>query len=290
MLLRCIHETKYTYRTPAVDSHNEMRLQPLTDRNQTCRSFSLDVDPPATIFSHEEVGGPVHYFNLRAPHKSLTICARSEVETFSGDPFEGLNLLEDDWSFYRSEACSRLYAEFLAPSPYAGADPRSAEIAQDAKARCEGSSVATTLLDLSRYIHEEFAYDPDVTHVHSTVAEVLDIRAGVCQDFAHLMISCCRSLGVPARYVSGYLYSGSTSMRGDEAMHAWLECPMPDGRWLAVDPTNDLLANDRYIRVHLGRDYDDVTPTRGLYMGAPAISLDVTLSITRLQTAEVSSA
>jgi len=279
MLLRCIHETRYRYRTPAFDSHNELRLQPLTDDSQSCVSFTLETDPSCAIFSHREIGGPVHFFNLRAGHKHLTITATSEVRTVSRDPFRGLNLLEDDWDFYRSPLCRQLYAEFLSPSAYAIAHPRATQIAEAAKGRCAGSSVATTLLELCQSIHGEFAYDPDVTHVHSTVAEVLELKAGVCQDFAHLMISCCRAIGVPARYVSGYLYSGPIPMRGDEAMHAWLECPMPDGRWLAIDPTNNILATDQYIRVHLGRDYGDVTPTRGLYMGTPAESMEVTLSV-----------
>jgi len=285
-----MHETQYRYRTLSFDSHNELRLQPLTDEHQSCASFSVETDPSAPIFSLVEIGGPVHFFNVRAGHDHLNITACSEVRTSSADPFRGVNLLDDDWAFYDTDMCRQRYAEFLCPSPYAISHPRATEMAEGAKLRCAGSSVATTLIDLSRYIHEEFTYDPDVTQVHSTVAEVLELKAGVCQDFAHLMISCCRSIGIPARYVSGYLYVGATRMRGHGAMHAWLECPMPDGRWLAIDPTNNLLQTEQYIRVHLGRDYTDVTPTRGLYMGAPALSMDVKLSVLRVEKAEAHSA
>jgi transglutaminase-like putative cysteine protease len=152
--------------------------------------------------------------------------------------------------------------------------------------RGAGEAVVDFLLKLSRHLFESFSYDPDVTHVHSTVDEVLELGAGVCQDFAHVMIGCCRTQGIPARYVSGYLYSQQGSdMRGNEAMHAWVECALPDGRWLALDPTNNLLANDLYVRVHVGRDYSEVAPTRGVYMGTPAQSLEVTLSVERVQTA-----
>jgi transglutaminase-like putative cysteine protease len=139
------------------------------------------------------------------------------------------------------------------------------------------------MLGLSQYLFENLVYDSDVTHVHTTVDEVLSLKAGVCQDFAHVMIACCRSIGVPARYVSGYLHSSRGSgIRGHEAMHAWVECPLPKGRWLAIDPTNNLLANDHHIRVHTGRDYADITPLKGLYKGTSAQKLEVEIRVEEL--------
>lgn len=283
MILRATHRTRYRYATPSVGSHNEVRLRPLSDAYQTCRHFQLDVTPRTAIYSYEELGGTVHHFNINGPHLELEISATCEVETKLHNPFHDVNLIHDDWAFYESGAARKRYAEYLTPSTYVSLAPQAAELASTVRGSSTGA-VAQFLLDLSHHIYENFTYDPDVTHVHSTIEEVLGLRAGVCQDFAHLMIGCCRCIGIPARYVSGYLYSEKGSgVRGYEAMHAWLECAMPDGGWLAIDPTNNLLANDLYVRVHVGCDYSEVSPTRGLYIGTPAKSLDVTLQIERIE-------
>jgi transglutaminase-like putative cysteine protease len=234
------------------------------------------------VFHYDEPGGTVHYFGVRSAHPILEIVAEALVETHVENPFEGLNLLEADWEFYESDATRQANTEFLTESPYVTLNEEVRQIAEDVRAT-SNDAVADYLLRLAHWIHEALTYDPDATHVHTKLHEVLVIRAGVCQDFAHLMIACCRVLGVPARYVSGYLYVGGVDgMRGEQATHAWLECLLPNGKWLAVDPTNDLLGNDRYVAVHKGRDYSDVTPTRGVYIGTPAKSLDVAVNVDRL--------
>jgi transglutaminase-like putative cysteine protease len=216
----------------------------------------------------------------------LEIEALSEVETYAGDPFANLNLVEPDWAVYASEAMQQRYAEYLTPSVYVGASREVRDLAATVRTG-SGEVVARFVLDLTRYLYENFSYDPDVTHVHTTVDEVLSLRAGVCQDFAHLMLACCRSQGVPARYVSGYLYSGSGDhYRGSEAMHAWVEVATPEGRWVQFDPTNDVLPDARHVRVHTGRDYGDITPLRGIYMGTQALSLDVELRVESLPPVE----
>ena len=282
MIIRSRHRTIYRYSSPSVDSQNEVRLKPLTDENQTCRSFELSVSPETKVFSHEEIGGTVHHFTLRGPHRQLEIIAEAEVETLKSNTFQSLNLLEPDWSYYDLSATKQYYAEYLSPSAYIGIHPEASALASHVKLQ-SGVAVAQFLLNLNLYMSENFDYDKDVTHVHSTVDEVLRLRAGVCQDFAHVMIACCRSQGIPARYVSGYMYvDDGGGMRGNEAMHAWMEAAMPSGAWVAFDPTNSLLANDCYVRVHVGRDYSEVAPTRGVYIGAPAESLEVSLSLERL--------
>ncbi len=255
---------------------------PLNDASQTCIEFRLSINPHCRVFSYDEPGGTVHYFGVRSAHPLLEIVAEALVETHLENPFEGLNLLEHDWDFYELKSTRQANAEFLAESPYITLNDEVREIATQVR-QTSNESVADFLLRLARWIHVSLTYDPDATHVHTKLHEVLVIRAGVCQDFAHLMIACCRILGIPSRYVSGYLFvGGADGMRGEQATHAWLECLLPDGRWLAVDPTNDLLPNDRYVAVHTGRDYSDVTPTRGVYVGTPAKSLDVSVSVDRL--------
>jgi transglutaminase-like putative cysteine protease len=281
MILCATHRTLYCYSMPSIESHNEVRLMPLSDRAQTCLDFKLGVTPQCKVFSYEEPGGTVHYFGVRAAHPLLEILAEARVETHLENPFEGVNLIEPDWDFYERTATKQEHAEFLTESPYITLNAEVSEIATGVR-KTSNDAVADFLLRLGHWIHESLTYDPDATHVHTKLHEVLVIRAGVCQDFAHLMIACCRSAGVPARYVSGYLYVGGVDgMRGEQATHAWIECAMPDGRWVSFDPTNDLLVNDRYVAVHTGRDYSDVTPTRGVYVGTPAKSLVVEVHVDR---------
>jgi len=279
MVLRAIHRTAYRYSMPSIDSHNEVRLMPLTDDSQSCSEFQLRVNPTTKVFSYDEPGGVVHHFGLRSAHPFLEIVAEGVVETFLENPYEGLNLLDPDFSFYELESTKQQYAEFLTESPYVSLNDEVAEIAQAAKSESNGAA-ADFLRRLTRWIYESLEYDTDVTHVHTKLNEVLALRAGVCQDFAHLMIACCRRLGMPARYVSGYLFVHTDDdLRGHQATHAWVDCLLPSGRWLSLDPTNDLLANDRYIRIHTGRDYSDVTPTRGVYVGVPASELSVSVRV-----------
>ncbi|MFZ4506397.1 MAG: transglutaminase family protein [Fimbriimonas sp.] len=280
MLLRATHHTHFEYPRPAVDSHNEVRLEPSNDAWQTLRDFRLTVRPDAKAFRYEVSGGAVHHFNLRGPHDELDVVAESLVETHCSNPYKDLNLLLEDWGIYRDEEFARSYIEYLSPTPYIPTNPECLTIAQDVR-KDAGQGVATFLIELGYAINSMLSYDSDATHVHSTIDEVIAGRAGVCQDFAHLMIGCCRAVGVPARYVSGYLFvnRNEVGLRGDHATHAWIEALLPNGRWLGIDPTNRLLANDRYIKIHVGRDYSEVAPTRGIYRGAPAKSLTVSVAV-----------
>lgn len=275
MILRLTHETAYAYVGMATESHNEVRLMPLTDEDQSCLEFRITVTPAAKVFSYEEPGGAVHHFGIRRPHDSLRICAEALVETRRANPFAGLELGDARWNFYR--ACEESHAEFLSVSPYVVPIVPAVELARTVRTQSDGS-ILGFLRDLSRRLKREFSYDPDVTHVHTHVSEVFQAKAGVCQDFAHAMLACLRSQGMPCRYVSGYLLAGD-GIRGEQATHAWIECLLPSGRWIGIDPTNDLLANDHYIKVHWGRDYSDVSPTRGVYVGFRTSRLDVSVRV-----------
>jgi transglutaminase-like putative cysteine protease len=286
LLLTIYHKTVYRYSYPSTESHNEVRLQPVSDNCQVCKRFTISSAPATRIFSFEELGGTVHYFSLRNAHRSLEIDAKAEVETLCSNPFEDLNLLVPDFDYYDSDPVKHRYTEFLAASRYVSISGEARELAESVAMSCHRVT-AQFLLLLNRTLFDRFVYDPDVTHVHSTVDEVFALNAGVCQDFAHVMIACCRSIGIPARYVSGYLFcSEGSGIRGSEAMHAWVECPLPDGRWMALDPTNNLLANEHHIKVHTGRDYADITPLKGLYMGSGHKDLEVEVRVERAQTAQ----
>lgn len=276
MILEATHRTRYVYPSPSRESHNEVRLMPLTDESQTCLLFSLDVRPGTPVFSYKNPGGTVHHFGVREPHETLEVVATACVETLRKNPYEGLDLLGEDWSFYASEEARQAHAEFLCDSPYVNLSKATERIT--APLRQSTASVAGFLIQVNAHIHDLLVYDTEATHVHSTVDEVMSKRAGVCQDYAHLMIACCRSQGIPTRYVSGYLYGGE-GIRGEQATHAWIDCLLPDGRWLSLDPTNNILAHDHHIRVHTGRDYTDVAPARGVYVGPPASVMDVSVTV-----------
>lgn len=277
MTLRALHRTTYRYPFASRESHNEVRLMPLEGLEQRCLAFGLTTDPAAKLFSYVEQGGTVHHFVVRTPHAALTIQAETTVETLLDNPFEGLNLIERDWA--AETALAERYPEFLASTPRVPVLDAARAIADSVRAK---GSVAAWAIALGERVHDELGYDTDATHVDTPLSYVIEHRVGVCQDFAHLMLACLRSRGVPARYVSGYLYSGGEGLRGDEATHAWVECVLPGGRWLGIDPTNRCLANDHHIRVHTGRDYDEVPPTRGIYTGPPAERLEVSVRVERL--------
>jgi len=268
MLLHVYHRTLYRYPTPATESHNELRLMPWNDDAQTRLDFRLTVRPSAPVFSYRLPGGTVHHFNVREPHTELEIVAEARVETRRTNPFESLNLLDDDWEFYRRFSVQQDFAEFLAPTRLVPLHAEAERIAQVAR-RKAGASAASFLITLTRLLNRVLTYEPGATHVHTTLDEFLANRRGVCQDFAHLMLSVCRSQGIPARYVSGYLHLalGQTATHLDSGTHAWVECLLPSGVWRGFDPTNSLLANEYYVKAHLGRDYADAAPTRGVYRG-----------------------
>ncbi len=310
MLLNVSHTTRYVYPVPAKESYNEARLMPVSDSDQTCLEYNLSTTPPARVHSYSLPTGMVHHFEIRSPHESLTITSNSVVETYRRDAFAGLQFVEDDFHFYVSDATRQKYYEYLLPTKLVQLHPETDRIASVAR-RQDGPSAASFLVALTRSLHRVLEYRPGVTSVDSTILHVLEQGSGVCQDFTHLMLAICRRQGIPARYVSGYLYNGvkrivapdsvagsrgqhdsdlrenddrftnvgETSLIGTDAMHAWVECLMPDGSWKGFDPTNNLLTNMNYVKVHFGRDYADVAPLRGVYRGPIAHTMDVSVVV-----------
>ncbi|MCS6775511.1 MAG: transglutaminase family protein [Chloroherpetonaceae bacterium] len=294
MRLRVYHTTRYLYPQPARESHNELRLMPRSDDDQTCLDFRLSITPQARIFAYDLPSGRVHHFNYRPPHNTLTIQAEALVVTHRSDPFYFLQLTTEDRAFYQLEGVRQRYAEFLAPTPRVPLVEDADRIAAIAR-RQAGASTASFLISLTRALYRVITYTPGATHVNTSLQQVLEKRQGVCQDFAHLMLAVCRRQGIPARYISGYLYTGQrheeteahltaelpAPLVSGDAMHAWVECLMPDERWCGFDPTNNLLANDHYIKVHYGRDYNDVAPVRGVYHGPAEHTLEVSVRVVR---------
>jgi transglutaminase-like putative cysteine protease len=286
MTLSIVHTTRYDYPSTAIQSHNEVRLCPMNNREQYCQSFALEITPQPRIFHYDLEQGRVHYFNLYARHHFLEITARATVEVNRENPFTALQLVTPDCHFYDLPHVPQRHFDYLHATKRTPSLPECQEIAAHLWAQAQGRT-ASFLLQLTYWIHDNFTYQPGATHVHTPLAEMLAKRQGVCQDFAHLMLAICRHQGIPARYVSGYLYNGERAgLLGADATHAWVECLLPyqdetKAHWCGFDPTNRLLAHSHYIKVHHGRDYDDVPPLKGIYRGPAARDLHVYVRVTK---------
>lgn len=282
MRLSVQHVTRYKYFRPVAHSHNEVRLMPATDANQTCLVFNVITSPEAVVFHFDLPWGRVHHFDLIPPHDHLTITCEAMVETHRANPFEEMQLIEDDREFYLLPDISEYYVDFLSPTLRVPILESTDVFAAEARANADSPATASFLIALTALLHSKFAYVPGSTTVDTPVPDVIERRMGVCQDFAHLMLSICRRQQIPARYVSGYLYTGTgrDSLVSGDASHAWIECLLPGGHWLGFDPTNNLVVNDKYVKVQHGRDYGDVPPLRGVYRGVAAQALDVHVKVT----------
>ena len=280
MRLRIHHRTFYRYSEPVTDSYNEARLQPTSDARQTCEKFTLRIQPAAAVRRYLDLHrNQVDHFHIGDAHPSLDIIAESVVTTLPVVPAGGYH----GFPKTRLGECLRMERcyDFLQRSEYVSLEVGVWRAAQDYTSGVE--DVWDMALAIRDGIHRNFTYDTQATTVSTSMAEVLQVRRGVCQDFAHVMIGMCRSARIPARYVSGYLYVASgEDLRGNLASHAWVEIFLPHLGWIGLDPTNKCLADEHHVKVAIGRDYADAAPLCGNFRGQAAQELQVELSIDRL--------
>jgi transglutaminase-like putative cysteine protease len=287
MTYRVMHTTTYFYSKLVSLCHNLAHLTPRQDARQTCRHSKLEVTPTPTLVRErlDHFGNRMTYFTVEEPHDRLTVRATSAVDVAPAappdpaatPPWESVRqLLEQDRSPEALDACP-----FVFDSPYVKAGPELAHYA--APSFPPGRPVLEAALDLMRRIHREFHYDATATTITTPLQEVLELRSGVCQDFAHLEIGCLRSLGLAARYVSGYLRTqpppGQPHLVGADASHAWLSVYCPGHGWVDLDPTNDLVPSEKHIILAWGRDYDDVSPMKGVNLGGGRHSVTVGVDV-----------
>jgi transglutaminase-like putative cysteine protease len=274
------HVTRFTYESPISESVMEVRMQPRTDALQRCLHFSLTTTPASRVMMYQDHdGNTVHHFNIPARHSRLAVTAEALIECVETQPVPDA-LGPDAWTQLQTVAASGEAWDYLAPSAFAA--PTALLHAFIAEARIErGDDPLSTLRRLTVEIYNRFAYSPRTTRVDSPIDDALQARRGVCQDFAHIFISVARHLGIPSRYVSGYLFHDPAlgDRSDDGATHAWVECLLPGLGWVGFDPTNNLVAGDRHIRVASGRDYADVPPTRGIYKGASTVNSELAVAV-----------
>lgn len=283
MLISLLHRTTFAYAGKAHDSFNEVRLRPIDDATQICRSFELKTDPAAPIRDYVDFyGNTVHYFDVVAGHASLAIEAVSEVETTPNSMRPPVPVVQHTQQVLDTEM--ELRSEFLADSHYV---PLAVEVwkeAQDALSAGRTDIWADTRA-ICRHVFTNFAYKPRSTGVATLATDALKIRSGVCQDFAHVALGMCRCSGIAARYVSGYFIKLQRQPDEEEASHAWIEVFVPGFGWAPYDPTHDRPADERYIKAASGRDYADIRPVSGTYRGGKTRSLKVDVRVRQPETA-----
>jgi transglutaminase-like putative cysteine protease len=288
------HKTWYAYSEPAPVCHNLVHLAPRATERQSCERYRLRIDPAPAFLSrrNDYFGNTIEYFSIEGAHRKLEIVAESAVEVtplnsrrleqsapwesvavaarHTGDPLQELETIEP------------LPWQMIFTSPRISSTPELATYA--APSFSAGRPVVECLRDLAARIHRDFKFDNRATTVHTPVSEVLRLRGGVCQDFAHLAVGCLRAMGLPGRYVSGYLRTtpppGKPRLIGADASHAWASCWAGELGWIDFDPTNNCLASDNHITAAWGRDYGDVCPIQGVFVGGGEHRMGVSVDVT----------
>ena len=284
MLYTIDHETAYSYNERVRESYTVCHLQPLSDATQYCTGFDLRIEPFAQIFVYRDrFGNEVHHFDYLPNHDVLTICARSSGGHRTGEPAASATIRATRGSYGGSASSGAL--RFHARKPVLVFRPELRNFATFLGD--PGDDLAAYFIRAGEAIHELFRYDRDATGVHTIVDEAVELRSGVCQDFAHVYVALCRLHGIPARYVSGYIHTRSgDEVLGAEASHAWCEAYLPPHGWVGFDPTNARLINDDFVKIAVGRDYRDVSPVRGVYKGASQGLLSVNVAVEALTTTQ----
>jgi len=275
------HITRFRYSAPVRESIMEIRMQPRSEGPQMLRSFQISTNPRSQLYAYtDHFGNAVYHFNVLREHEELRIEAQAviEIARFPPPP-DTLDMLE--WERFNTYNLSHDHFDLLEPSKFACTSPALAAFARGNNLAKPQADPLTSLKILNSAINQSFEYESGVTQADSPIDHALSEKRGVCQDFAHIMIAIARSWGIPARYVSGYLYHRpkSRDRAGSDATHAWVECYLPSLGWVGFDPTNNVIAGDGHIRAAVGRDYADVPPTRGTFKGVVESELAIAVSV-----------
>jgi len=287
MTYKITHTTTYTYGEAVPVCHNEVHLTPRETDRLACRQHRLSIKPhpDAVGKRHDYFGNLLHHFSIQESHRRLSVTSVSRVEIRPRPPlsFEQSPAWESVRDGLRGEMSpARLEAmQFVLDSPSIALPPGLREYAEPSFPA--DRPILAAVRDLTDRIHADFKFDSRATTVNTPLEDVLELRRGVCQDFAHLQIGCLRSLGLAARYVSGYLRTipppGKPRLGGADASHAWLSVFCDDLGWIDVDPTNNCFPSTDHITVAWGRDYTDVCPIKGVFVGGGSHTMAVSVDV-----------
>ena len=274
----CIkHTSRYMYSSPVSKSAMTLCFRPREDDGQSLLSFEIETIPAISLTSETDYFGNIkHFLIVHQPHELLEITALSTVEQSPKAPLPE-SLAPETWAEIQAWRDSVEYWDFMHPSRFARSCPELSDfMSGHGLDRPEGDPLGA-LVRLSGTVYEAFQYVPGSTSAVSPIEHILESGKGVCQDYAHVMISIARSWGVPSRYISGYLYVEDDVGQPIPAAagHAWVECRLPGLGWVGFDPTNNWIVGQQHVRVAVGRDYHDVAPTRGIFHGGGDTRLEV---------------
>lgn len=269
MRLRIEHTTELTYDAAISEAYTELRLHPLDTSTQRCLSFKLTTEPRGDVMHYSDrFGNLVHHFDALESHERVVVRGVSEV------------LTDNDFADDQHELSPLDEFDYLAPTKYAPHDNLMLDFALP---HVVNGNAKSTALALMRALYTSMKYERGATDVGTTAVEALALGRGVCQDFAHVMLAACRSAKIPARYVSGYLYSQTAAEPdtvANAASHAWVDVFIEEQGWISLDPTHGCEQTENYVRVAVGRDYADVSPTRGVFKGKATETLSVKVQVT----------
>lgn len=275
--MRVVHATGYAYQAPVAASYNEVRLTPRSDSRQNVIVNRVETAPATRSYRYVDYWGTaVTAFDLHAAHTGLEVTSSSVVETDKPEP----PAADVGWDELRSQKALDRFYEVLVPTAHT---PASKSIDRVARQLAKQSDPHHAVLAAVEWVRQGLQYVPGSTGVHSSGLDALGEGRGVCQDFAHLSLILLRAMGIPSRYVSGYLHPKSDAGVGETVQgesHAWIQAWT--GSWWHYDPTNDTEINEQYVSVGSGRSYADVTPLKGIYLGRGSSELDVVVEMTRL--------
>lgn len=276
-LFKVKHITQYSYTEPVIDSMNQLMLYPLQEGGQELISHQLTVSgyPEVETFT-DYFGNKVGIFSLLTPHEKLTILSEIEIETSEPAPPADLEPAGVQWDALSTLQEQFPYLDYLQQEDFEALEELS-RLNESMLNKAE--SPLTNALRLSAYIYHHFQYRKGITSIETGIDEIWQLKAGVCQDFAHMLMVLLRMTGIPARYVSGYICPKNHELRGEGATHAWVEAYIPFFGWLGLDPTNNCIVTDRHIRLAVGRHFTDCTPVKGTYKGSAAHTLEVSVVI-----------
>lgn len=275
------HLTRYTYSEPVHSSANEIMLYPIIDDHQEVIAHQVYVNGNAgghpDVYIHKDYyGNSVGSFSFAESHYQLVIDSVLEVVTHAHPQLDDSASPEEQWKHLYAICYQVPYIDFLKQESFAALPEVMALIDAEKK---ENATPMQAALNLSEYIFKNFKYIKGVTTVETTLDEVWQLKSGVCQDFAHMLLVMLRQLYIPARYVSGYICPNHNGMRGEGATHAWVDAYIPNNGWVGIDPTNNCVVTDRHVRLAVGRSFADCSPVKGTYKGAADHTLEVAVSV-----------
>lgn len=274
---RIKHVTRYTYTTPVNDSANQILLYPIADEQQEVKKHEISIshNPPIEVYN-DYFGNRVGLFTVVRPHQELNIQSEIEVITYPVPLPPDDVFPQQQWEDLEMMGEQFPYIDFLAQEAF---DASNEVINEVHKLMSNPNTPFEVAQVMSSFVYNSFEYKKGITSVQTKIDEVWNLKVGVCQDFAHILLVMLRMIGIPAQYVSGYICPKNNDLRGEGATHAWVDAFIPHHGWIGVDPTNDCIVSDRHERLAVGRNFSDCTPVKGTYKGSSEHTLQVYVTI-----------